>query len=172
MMRRRQREFLEGAASAEAQSAAIWERLEAMPAFWAADCVLLYMAMPGEPLTEAFIGRWHGRKRIVLPVVVGDGLELREYDPELLKEGYMGIWEPSEAALPVNPSEVDLAVVPGVAFAPMDGAVVRLGHGGGFYDRLLPRLDCPLIGVGYSFRLVDSLPADPWDVRLDGAIIP
>jgi 5-formyltetrahydrofolate cyclo-ligase len=48
----------------------------------------------------------------------------------------------------------------------------RLGYGAGYYDRFLPKMrrDAAKIGIGFSFQLVDQLPADPFDVPLDGII--
>lgn len=151
----------------------IMSELERLEQFRSASCVLAYMSMPGEVQTPDYVARWRAAgKRVVLPRVVGETLELREYDPALTVSGYRGIPEPSEAAPLVSPSEVGLAVVPGVAFSFQKGPdgverFYRLGRGGGFYDRLLPMLDCPLVGVCYPFRFVDNLPLDEWDMPLD-----
>lgn len=149
------------------ETAAIWKRVEESAAFRSAQTVLIYMAIGGEVPTRDFIDRWKGTKRMVIPLVVGDSLSLYEYDSSRLTEGYMGIIEPSPDALPVDGSEIDLALVPGVAFCRKDGKLWRMGRGKGFYDRLLPKLRCPAFGVFFSFRLVRDLPLDPWDVPLD-----
>lgn len=152
----------------ETASRAIMERIGTSAEFRDASTVLVYMSIRGEVLTRDFIDRWHGVKRIAIPLVKGDTLELKLYDPDLLVEGYRGIVEPSEAAVDIAPDEIDLAIIPGAAFSVRDdGAVLRLGRGGGFYDRLLPRLDCPTFGVCYSCRLMDEIPTDPWDRPLD-----
>jgi len=124
--------------------------------------------MPDEVPTPSFIERWHSRKRIVLPVVEGDSLLLREYQPGCLAPGWKGILEPTSEAPLVSPAEIDLALVPGVAFDLSGG---RLGRGRGFYDRLLPSLHCPLIGLCPASRLVPAVPMDSWDVRLDKVIV-
>lgn len=151
-------------------SRAIWTELEATDAFRRAGTVLLYMSIEGEVMTRDFIDRWSGTKRIALPVVKGDVLRLKAYDPSCLQEGYRGITEPSDDAVDIDPSEVGLAVIPGAAFARNGSAVLRLGRGGGFYDRLLPLLECPRIGVCYSCRVLEEIPTDPWDIALDGLI--
>jgi len=165
-----ERDFLSSGNPA-GESARIWARLEELPAFRSASTVLVYMSLPGEPDTSALLRRWYARKRFAIPRVVADSLELREYSPDSVRPGYMGTYEPSPQAPAVSPSELDLAVVPGVAFAPLpSGSYIRMGHGGGFYDRLLPLLTCPVVGVCYSFRLLSSLPCDPWDIPV-GAVI-
>ena len=158
----------------------IMSELERLEQFRNASCVLAYMSMPGEVRTPDYLARWRAEgKRVVLPKVTGETLELREYDPAALVPGYRGIMEPSESAALAEPSEIGLAVVPGMAFSFQKGpdgverfyrlgrGFYRLGRGGGFYDRLLPMLDCPLVGVCYPFRFVDFLPLDEWDMPLD-----
>lgn len=83
--------------------------------------------------------------------------------------GYLGIMEPTTDAEEILPSQVDLAIIPGVAF---DRQGNRLGHGKGFYDRLLPELDCPRIGVAYDGQIYDCLQTDVWDQKMDFVITP
>lgn len=143
----------------------IWEAAESLPEFESAGTILLYCALPDEVATADFIARWNGRKRIAVPLVVGDNLVLKEYDPALMKPGYAGIMEPMEEARTVDPSEIELAFIPGVGF---DRNGNRLGRGKGFYDRLLPSLNCPLIGICRDFQIVEEgIPADPWDRSVD-----
>lgn len=169
-LRRLQDSFLV-AGGAVSDSESIWRALEHKEAFAAAKTVLIYMDIPGEVPTGDFIRKWRGEKRFVIPLVSGDSLLLKEYDPDRLVEGYKGILEPSEDAVDVSPEELDLALVPGVAFSRMeDGRCLRMGRGKGFYDRLLPSLSCPSVGVGFGFRWLDVLPVDPWDVTLDDGV--
>ena len=141
--------------------------LEQHPLFLAAQTVLLYWSMPEEVDTHALIRKWSERKRIVLPRVCGEELELRLYDPERMVPGYRGILEPAEDALPVPDAEIDLAIVPGLAF---DRAGHRLGRGKGYYDRLLPRLHCPKLGLAFPCQVLDEVPIEAHDVALDGII--
>lgn len=145
-------------------AAAVAARLEAMPEFAAAGTILAYSAMPDEISTAGFIARACGHKRIALPVVKGEELELRLYDPAMLKPGYMGILEPSDDAPVIPPEEIDLAIIPGMAF---DSRGHRLGRGKGFYDRLIPLLHCPLVGICFSCQLVPDVPVEPFDRSLD-----
>lgn len=142
----------------------LWERVENDPAFQEADVILAYMALPDEVETRSFIDRWTGKKRFAIPLVDGDELRLKLYDKASLVKGYMGIEEPSEEAEDISPENISLALVPGVAF---DRKCMRLGRGKGFYDRLLPDLNCIKIGIAHRWSIVESIPADPWDVPMD-----
>ncbi|MBA3668677.1 MAG: 5-formyltetrahydrofolate cyclo-ligase [Sphingomonas sp.] len=84
--------------------------------------------------------------------------------------GPFGILQPDRSAPMVEP---DLILVPLIA---VDGRGTRLGRGKGHYDRTLGRLrrgGAKLVGVGWSIqRLADTIPADDWDVPLDGFAAP
>lgn len=129
---------------------------------------MLYHSLKDEVDTHAFIRKWSREKRILLPVVTGDDLELRLYTgPEDLTVGAYGIEEPT-GALFTDYSAIDLIVVPGVAFD-RDGN--RLGRGKGYYDRLLPRIPSAYkIGICFPFQVVDEVPAEPFDIRMDEII--
>jgi 5-formyltetrahydrofolate cyclo-ligase len=62
---------------------------------------------------------------------------------------------------------IDLAIVPGVGFSPQ-GA--RLGRGKGYYDRLLPNLHCPKIGLALPCQIADEIPTKEWDIFMDEVI--
>lgn len=154
--------------SATRQSAEIVAALAAHPAFRAANTILLYHSLKDEVDTHAFIRKWSREKRILLPVVTGDDLELRLYTgPEDLTVGAYGIEEPTGARF-TDYAAIGLIVVPGVAFD-RDGN--RLGRGKGYYDRLLPRIPSAYkIGICFPFQLVDEVPAEPFDIRMDEII--
>ncbi len=116
--------------SATRQSAEILAALEAHPAFRAATTVLLYHSLNDEVDTHAFIQKWSSEKRILLPVVVGDDLELRLYTgPEDMSISRIyGIAEPTGEIF-TDYAAIDFIVVPGVAF---DAKGNRLGRGKGY----------------------------------------
>jgi len=164
------------AASEDASLAAICAaaKILASPSFQASRTVLLYAALPDEMPTRGLIEAVlesktaNGlKRRVVLPVVVGDALVLREYIQGKTVAGYRGIEEPSPECPEVCPTEIDLAVIPGVAFT-LDGR--RLGRGKGYYDRLLPLLKCRKIGLCFECQIVPDLPCDPWDIKMDEVI--
>lgn len=149
-------------------AAALWQSVAAFPGFSEASTILVYMSMPDEVPTDIFLDKWYLAKRLVIPLVKGENLVLKEYDPTALVTGYCGISEPSENAPDISCEDIDFAIVPGVAF---DRHNHRLGRGKGFYDRLLPHLNCPKVGVCQPFRLIEEVPCDPWDIPLDAVII-
>lgn len=104
------------------------------------------------------------------PRVSGDTLFFHLAEWSALTPGFGGIPEPSASAPLVTP---DLLLVPLLA-ATRDGR--RLGQGGGFYDRTLRRLrdhrPVVAIGLAWDVQLVDDLPVEPWDERLDFVATP
>jgi 5-formyltetrahydrofolate cyclo-ligase len=110
--------------------------------------------------------------RVVYPrVVSGLSPRLRFHvvlHPGELVPGAFGIPEPPAAAPEVPVEELDLVVVPGLAF---DGQGRRLGYGGGYYDEVAARLRGAgrgfLLGVGFDFQLIETCPADERDVAID-----
>ncbi len=149
----------------ERRSAAdeVFSRLEQTAAFLMADRILMYHSLPDELHTHSFLGKWGKRKRFFLPRVNGVNLEILPYDESRLELGSFHIEEPTGSET-VDPSEIELVVVPAVAY---DKKGNRLGRGKGFYDRLLKSTKATKIGVGYEFQLVDDLPTEPHDVAMD-----
>ena len=152
----------------QADSLAICRRLSELPEFRESNVILSYYPLPGEvDLRSLFSG--FTDKTFVLPLVEGNGLVLKKYDPLRMHKGYHGILEPDSEVRTFLPEEIDLALVPAVAYS-SDG--MRLGRGGGFYDRLLPQLRCPLIGVAFAFQIFGTIPSEEWDMPVNKVIIP
>ena len=143
-------------------------KLENHPAFRQAHTILLYYSLPDEVQTHEFVERWSREKQIILPVVKGDELELRQYTgPQDLQKGSFGIEEPT-GELYDTPEQIELTIVPGVSF---DRNGNRLGRGKGYYDRLLPRIPSAYkAGICFPFQLVEEVPAEPFDIRMDEII--
>lgn len=152
----------------EACSLQIFRQIELMPEFIEAKTVLAYWSMNDEVYTHSFIFKWFRRKRILLPVVRGDDLELGHFTGmEDLKKGHsFGIMEPFNAPI-VSVGEVDLAIVPGVAF---DISGNRLGRGKGYYDKLLLNRKMYKIGVCFSFQLLQQVITEKYDIKMDRVI--
>ena len=88
-------------------------------------------------------------------------LTIHPWDADREKHGF-GFSQPVAGSPEVAPEEVDVVLVPGLVF---DREGVRLGRGGGHYDRLIPRLrpDCLLVGVAPDSLVVDALPREEHD---------
>ncbi len=144
-------------------------KLVATPQWQQAHTVLLYHSLPDEVATHDLISEALATgKRVLLPVVVGDDLELRDYHaPGDLREGTFHIMEPTGEPF-TDYAAIDLAVIPGVAFT-QDGR--RLGRGRGYYDRLLTHItDNYKVGLCWPFQLVGDIPTEPHDYPMDEVI--
>ncbi|MCC8088299.1 MAG: 5-formyltetrahydrofolate cyclo-ligase [Rikenellaceae bacterium] len=150
------------------ESALVMGSIEKTKAFKNADAVLVYWSLPDEIRTVEFLEKWRDRKRICLPVMKGKELLIKQYLRGcVINKANYGISEPDGPL--IDPSEIDFAVIPGVAF---DKNNNRLGRGKGFYDRLLKQMDAVKAGVCYGFQIVDEIPAEPHDVKMDLVIYP
>ncbi|MGC4047869.1 MAG: 5-formyltetrahydrofolate cyclo-ligase [Armatimonas sp.] len=138
----------------------LWPILAVLPEFQRAQHVLLYAAMHSEidvlPLADTtdkqfYLPRCAPKRR----------LAIHNY-PCPLVAGPFGIREPAATLPEVEPEILDLVLVPGLLFTTRG---IRLGYGGGYYDRFLPRLrkDCITVGITSSPQLAPELPEEPWD---------
>ena len=148
------------------QSEKIMAKLEQHPDFIHAERVMLYSALPDEVQTHAFLEKWHLKKTIILPTVVGDDIIPVAYGKDTdFAVGDFNILEPQNEPYT---GDFDLIVVPGVAFDPKGN---RLGRGKGYYDRFLVKhLDVKRIGICFDFQFVEGIPTEPFDIRMDEVI--
>lgn len=159
------------AAEVAEKSKAICDKLES---FWRQDqisVIMIYLPFRNEVDTWPLIrDALAAGKRIVIPVCQEYCLLLPSElkDPEAdLTSGTWGILEPHpEAIRPVEMEEIDLVIVPGVAF---DGNFCRLGYGAGYYDRFLPKLRDGVLKVApcYDLQRLDDVAAEEHDIPMD-----
>ena len=148
------------------QSKLILKKLEENKYFIDAKIVMLYSSLPDEVQTHDFLEKWRNEKRIILPTVVGDDI----IPVELKKDtdfaiGDFNILEPQNEEYTGN---YDLIVVPGVAF---DKNGNRIGRGKGYYDRFLCKhLNVTRIGICFDFQLVDEVPTEDNDIKMNEII--
>ncbi len=148
--------------------------LQATPEWREAKVVCLHVSFKQElgtgPLLQVALD---DGKVLVLPRTQPDGrLSLHEVtDLTTLVASRLGILEPLPTAPARRPSDLDLVLVPGLAF---DGEGNRLGYGAGFYDRLLAqtRPTTATIGYGYGFQLQAKVPTEPHDIALQAIATP
>lgn len=157
---------LMSAANRDNESQSVIAQLESDKDFESASVLLAYWPLDDELNLRPLINKWRDAKRILLPRIVGKQLVLIEFKGEetLVSEHRFGIMEPTGPSF-IEYEKIELVLVPGMAF---DAQGFRLGRGGGYYDRLLPRLcRARKIGVGFSFQLVSKVPCEPHDEVLD-----
>ena len=145
------------------KSRRICEKLEVLLASIAPACILSYLATPEEVNLDSLSGY-----PIAFPVVRQAG-QMEAYFPQ--KEWTIdryGIRTPGADAILVPPEEISLVLVPCVAF---DAQCNRLGHGGGYYDRYLPRCkNARFLGVAFSVQELPAVPTQPHDFPLHGVL--
>jgi 5-formyltetrahydrofolate cyclo-ligase len=132
-----------------------------------AKVVGAYFAFGTEVKTDLIIKRSRMLdKKLVLPRIEKDKIRFYELtSSRFLIRSRFGIMEP----LPHKPEcMIDLLIVPGIAF---DRKGYRLGYGKGYYDRLLSSKKTFSIGLAFSFQLLDNLPHDRYDKRLNAIAI-
>jgi 5-formyltetrahydrofolate cyclo-ligase len=152
-------------------SAAACAHLTDLEVFQHASVVMLYMPLATEvDLTPVAIRCFQGAKTVCVPRVDWRGrdmvpVEISSFDDEAMAIDDHGLRTP-RAGRPIVPSQIDLVIVPGLAF---DAGGNRLGRGGGFYDRFLRRLRRSAITVGLAFdgQIIDTVPADDRDFAVD-----
>jgi 5-formyltetrahydrofolate cyclo-ligase len=123
------------------------------------------------PTRAELVPRLDGRP-LLYPRVTTQAPRLRFHrviGPAALRIGAFGVGEPDPGTPEVPAEEIDLFVVPGLAF---DRAGQRLGYGGGYYDELIRHVRARggrglFVGLGFAFQLVERVPAGDGDARLD-----
>ncbi len=156
---------------ARALSGSVQTRALRLECYCRAAAVLLYAPVGNEVATDLIFDDARCAGRLVYyPIAdpASGALDFRAVlSPDDFRPGHFGIPEPRGGER-FDPHRDRTAVVfvPGLAFG-IDGR--RLGRGGGYYDRFLAWTEpgVTAVGLGYAFQVVECLPQDPWDRRLD-----
>lgn len=152
----------------------VMQQLRLQPAFRHAHHIALYMSVQEELSTERILRlalKYH--KACYLPIITPTHqLQFRKVNQEtLLVKNRLGIFEPQPGTKQIVASQLDLVLVPLLAF---DSALHRLGMGGGYYDRTFAfkhGTNKPfLLGLGYEVQKVPHLPCSDLDISLDMVI--
>lgn len=160
----------------DAVSQAIVQRFTQLPEYAAAQTVMFYIDVRDEARTrQALPEALASGKRIVIPFCVDGELELFHLESmDELAVGMYKILEPREelrevAAKRLKPTDLDLIMVPGVAFDSNGG---RTGHGKGYYDKLLEhaRADTPLIALAFECQMFPEIPCESHDIYMDKVV--
>ena len=148
--------------------------LQAQPVWQKSSSVLFYASLRDElDIWPLWKQGYQDGKIVALPRYSTEGnayvaCQVNALSPRLVR-GAFGVWQP-EDCYPVIPlNQLDLILVPGVAF---DVTGRRLGRGRGFYDRLLKDVRGAKVGVGLDEQIEPAIPAEPHDVTLDYLLTP
>lgn len=155
-------------------SAAACAQLARQPAWQQARRVLVFSPLPDEldlwPMVEAAV---RAGRLVALPRFRPD---TRTYEAAVVEDlardvvvGSFGIREPAGRCAAHALNQLDLALVPGLGFAPCGR---RLGRGKGYYDRLLPEMKGLRCGVAIDGQILPELPAEPHDCAVDCILTP
>lgn len=151
------------------KSERIISRLRKLPEITNARSIHCYISMNKRreanthPLLKELINTGHN---VVVPLThIDSGVltHVRLNDFEDLQPGAWGVPEPQKGER-VSAEALDLVIVPMVGG---DTNRNRIGYGKGFYDRFLQNVSCPAVGLLFETCLVDEIPVEPFDVKLD-----
>jgi 5-formyltetrahydrofolate cyclo-ligase len=164
-LRQRMMQVRDGVGDHLLRSVQLWAKVAEMADYQEAHSVMAFVGFKGEPDTDPLFARLAvDGKRLLLPRVEPSGIVVVDGSTPLVASKF-GVQEPTGPAVDV--AEIDLVIVPGLAFTP---AGDRLGYGRGYYDRLLPTVSAPTVGVCFEDQLVDEMPLAAHDVRV-GAVV-
>ncbi len=142
---------------------ALCTHLLSLPEYARANTIFCYVSTPEEPGTQSLLAMaLADGKQLCVPRCKGDGIMDLCLISSLadLHSGKMGILEPLPHALTPTPAEVDLAIIPCLACT-RDG--LRLGMGGGYYDRFLPQFSGDAVMLCREALVLDTLPTEAHD---------
>ncbi len=137
-----------------------------------ARSICTYISMHNEIDTRKLISKIlkAGKLSVIAPKVYGDTLKLyRIPDLKHLIESKFGVLEPDQWCQEVLLTYPEVFITPGLAFT-QDGN--RLGYGKGYYDWLFTKTDKPRIAVAYDFQILETLPYEDYDMKVDILVTP
>ncbi len=154
----------------------ITDRVMGLAEYESAGCVMWYVDVRDEARTRhALPATLESGKKIVIPYCVDGELELFHLESmEELETGMYKILEPRAdlrdvESKRVDVKELDLILVPGVAFDDRGG---RTGHGKGYYDKLLEnaKAETPLVSLAFECQMFDEIPMQDHDIFMDKVV--
>jgi 5-formyltetrahydrofolate cyclo-ligase len=152
------------------KSKLIKEQVFHMEEFEEAKTILFYVSYDNEVYTHEMIKESLGmKKQVVVPKTDKNNRTiicslLTKWDD--LFSGAYNILEPrQECVNEVSPESIDLMIIPGVAF---DCQGNRIGHGMGYYDRLLQKkMRAHCLGLAFELQIVESISSEKHDVKVE-----
>lgn len=153
----------------EVMDAWLTEQLLLHPFYKEAKTIATYLSFPHEFQTARLIEEAQkDGKNILIPKTYSQGkMDFVLYKPEQLEKNSFGLLEPQGDFTILEPSQIDLIHVPGLAFNPSD---YRIGYGGGYYDRYLEHFPGHTISTIYPCQIQNFHP-EPHDVPVKEVIM-
>ncbi|MBR5219258.1 MAG: 5-formyltetrahydrofolate cyclo-ligase [Clostridia bacterium] len=153
------------------KSLKITEKILEHSALKKASTVFIYVSFGSEVDTLPLIKElFYLGKRVGVPLCNSDNHTMTVYeikDLSQLKKGHYGILEPDKSLKEIPKEDIDLIIVPGVAF---DKEGYRMGYGGGYYDRFLADFDGYTIGISFLECMENELPKGEFDRKVNEII--
>ena len=152
----------------EYKSEKIAEKLLKLPEYKSAETVFIYVSLKNEAGTLKLIEKMRAdNKKIAVPLCnvkkhTMSAVVINSLDE--LKKGAYSILEPESSDRAISADMIDFAVIPAVAFDMQNN---RLGMGGGYYDRFLSKFSGTSVGIAFSECVVDCLPVEEYDKKVD-----
>ena len=143
------------------KSTKIIQSLTQLPEFKSAKHICIYVSTKSEVHTHDLIQQLLKENPVLVPFLAQGQIQVSKIDAwNQLVPGTYGILEPKDP----KPSTADLFIVPGSVFDPNGH---RIGYGKGYYDRLLSQTNAIKIGLAYDSQIIDKIPAENHDVKLN-----
>ena len=150
-----------------AQNSKIADQFFALPEFVAARTIGFFASEPFEVATDFLIEKsFELGKKVALPRVEKNSTALEFHSIQDLSDcapGCFGINCPAISAPKISLAEIDLLVVPALAF---DSSGERLGRGGGFFDRVLQKFSGASVGLAFDFQILPTIPTEDFDEKV------
>ena len=147
----------------------ITEKFLAQEIYQTSEFLMAYVSMAEEvQLQKIFTDAFNRKKILAIPLIIGKGemaaVEVPNF--ESLEIGEFGILTVrKDLRKIIAPEKINCVIVPGAAF---DLNFNRLGLGGGYYDKFLPRaVNAKKIALAYDFQIVENVPTEPHDFKVD-----
>ncbi len=145
----------------------ICKTLENWAIFQQAEVVLSYLSFHSEVDLSLLFKKYPTKSWAIPRIVLKGQMVFQEYDPHKLILHRFGMWEPARECPEIHPEEIQLTLVPGVAFN-LQGW--RLGYGGGYYDRFLENYQGHFVGVTYAALCENDIPHESHDIPMQYVI--
>ena len=156
----------------ESWAAMLCDEIVHLPQYEQAQSIMVYLAMPKEAnLDDVIEHALQSGKRVYVPVCVDKitMIAVRLHNLDDVVRGVLNIRVPKEPYEIIDPTDIDLVLVPGAGFDRYGG---RMGMGNGYYDRFLKELSpTHYIGVAWNAQILDeSIPMERYDQRMPAIV--